>query len=288
MINQLKTIVLLGGLSALVVGIGSMLAPGSAGLLLVLALLFNLGTYFFSDRLVLRMNHARPAGPGDAPGLHAMTAELAARAGIPMPRLYVMDDPSPNAFATGRNPAHGVVAVTTGLMQLMSPHQVKGVIAHEIAHIKHRDILVASLAAALASMVSWVAQMFQFAAIFGGASSDDDGPSPMAMLALAIVAPIAAMLVQLGISRSREYLADDLGARLTGDPEGLASALERLALGAERLPAQVQPATASLFIVNPLAGAGSLMNLFSTHPPIAERVRRLRAMAGRRGSVAVA
>ena len=170
----------------------------------------------------------------------------------------------------------------------MSARQIKGVVAHEIAHIRHRDILVASLAAALASMVSWVAQMFQFAAIFGGGSSDEDAPSPLAMLALAIVAPIAAMLVQLGISRSREYLADDLGARLTGDPESLASALERLALGAERIPAQVQPATASLFIVNPLAGGGALMNLLSTHPPIAERVRRLRALAARGGIVAVA
>jgi heat shock protein HtpX len=288
MVNQLKTIVLLGGLTALVVGIGSMLAPGSATLLLGLALLFNLGTYFFSDRLVLRMNRARPVGPEDEPALHAMTAELAARAGIPMPRLYLMDDPSPNAFATGRNPAHGVVAVTTGLLQLMSARQIKGVVAHEIAHIKHRDILVASLAAALASMVSWVAQIFQFAAIFGGGSSDEDAPSPLAMLALAIVAPIAAMLVQLGISRSREYLADNLGARLTGDPESLASALERLAVGAERIPAHVQPATASLFIVNPLAGGGALMNLLSTHPPIAERVRRLRAMAARSGSIAVA
>jgi heat shock protein HtpX len=288
MVNQLKTIVLLGGLTALVVGIGSMLAPGSATLLLGLALLFNLGTYFFSDRLVLRMNRARAIGPEDEPGLHAMTAELAARAGIPMPRLYLMDDPSPNAFATGRNPAHGVVAVTTGLLQLMSARQIKGVVAHEIAHIKHRDILVASLAAALASMVSWVAQMFQFAAIFGGGSHDEDAPSPLAMLALAIVAPIAAMLVQLGISRSREYLADSLGARLTGDHASLASALVRLALGAERIPAHVQPATASLFIVNPLAGGGALMNLLSTHPPIAERVRRLRAMAARAQGVAVA
>jgi heat shock protein HtpX len=279
MINQLKTVLLLGVLSALVVGIGGALAPGSLVVWVGLALAMNVGAYFFSDTLVLRMNRARPLSREEAPGIHAMTGELASRAGIPVPRLFVIDDPSPNAFATGRNPARGVVAVTTGIVHHLSARELRGVIAHEIAHIRNRDILVSTIAAALAAVVTSVAHVLQFTALFGGSEDDEEGGSPAGSLAMALVAPIAATLVQLAISRSREYLADETGARVSGDPSALASALESLAHGAERVPAAVQPATASLFIVNPFAGAGALMKLFSTHPPMEERVRRLRAMA---------
>jgi heat shock protein HtpX len=278
MINQLKTVLLLGVLSAFVVGIGGALAPGSLALWVVLALAMNVGAYFFSDRIVLRMNGARPVTREEAPALHAMTEELAARAGIPAPRLFVVDDPSSNAFATGRNPAHGVVAVTTGIVRHLSARELRGVIAHEIAHIKNRDILVSTIAASLAAVVTYVANVLQFSAIFGGAQDEEDGSAAGSLL-MAFVAPIAATVVQLAISRSREYLADETGARLAGDPDALAAALESLAIGTAHVPAHVQPATASLFIVNPFAGMRGLMNLFSTHPPMEERVRRLRAMA---------
>jgi len=279
MFNQLKTIVLLGALSALVVGVGGSLAPGSLGLWVVIALAMNLGAYFFSDRLVLKMHRARPLERHEFPALHQMTEELATRAGIPTPRLFLIPDASPNAFATGRNPAHGVVAVTEGILRLLPVRELRGVVAHEIAHIRNRDILVSTVAAALAAVVTYVAHALQFAAMFGGRHDDDEQGSAAGSLVIALVAPIAATVVQLAISRSREYLADETGARLAGDPDALASALERLALGAAYVPASLQPATASLFIVNPLAGAGGLMTLFSTHPPMEERVRRLRAMA---------
>jgi heat shock protein HtpX len=279
MMNQLKTVLLLGVLSAIVVGIGGALAPGSMVVWVALALAMNVGAYFFSDRLVLRMNGARPLAREEAPGIHAMTEELAARAGIPVPRLFVIDDPSPNAFATGRNPARGVVAITTGIVRHLSARELRGVIAHEIAHIRNRDILVSTIAASLAAVVTSVANVLQFSALFGGAQNDEEGGSAAGSLAMAFVAPIAATLVQLAISRSREYLADETGARLAGDPDALAAALESLALGTAHVPATVQPATASLFIVNPFAGVGGLMKLFSTHPPTEERVRRLRAMA---------
>jgi len=279
MINQLKTVLLLGVLSALVVGIGSAMAPGSLAVWLLLALAMNVGAYFFSDRLVLRMNRARPLDRHEAEGLYAMTEELALRAGIPAPRLFLIDDPSPNAFATGRNPAHGVVAVTTGIVRLLPARELRGVIAHEIAHIRNRDILVSTIAASLAAVVTYVAHAIQFSALFGGAQQDDEGGSAAGSLAMAFLAPIGATVGQLAISRSREYLADDTGARLAGDPDALATALETLARGVAHVPASVQPATASLFIVNPFAGVGGLMNLFSTHPPMEERVRRLRVMA---------
>jgi heat shock protein HtpX len=279
MINQLKTVLLLGVLSAFVVGVGGALAPGSFVVWVAVALAMNVGAYFFSDRLVLKMNGARPLAREEAPGIHAMTEELAARAGVPTPRLFVIDDPSPNAFATGRNPAHGVVAVTTGIVRLLSARELRGVIAHEIAHIRNRDILVSTIAASLAAVVTYVANAIQFSAIFGGQQDEEEPGSAAGSLAMALLAPIAATLVQLAISRSREYLADETGARLAGDPDALAAALEKLALGSAHVPASVQPATASLFIVNPFAGAGGLMNLFSTHPQMEERVRRLRAMA---------
>jgi heat shock protein HtpX len=212
------------------------------------------------------------------PKLRAMVSELAGRAGIPTPRLFLIEAPYANAFATGRNPKHGVVAVTTGLLDLLEPREVRGVIAHELAHIKNRDILVATVAAAVATAVSYAAQAFTFQAFLGGGDSDEEsaGDGAGGLLAL-LVAPLIATLVQLGISRSREYLADETGARIAGDAEGLASALARLERGSERMPMDEAPATASLFIVNPLAGA-RVAHLFSTHPPMEERIRRLREL----------
>ncbi|MBK7078016.1 MAG: zinc metalloprotease HtpX [Myxococcales bacterium] len=282
-INQLKTIGLLGGLTALLVVIGGALAPGMLWLFLVLAAALNLGSYFFSDRIVLAMNRARPVTPGSDPALERMVAELAARAEIPAPRLYVIDDPAPNAFATGRNPAHGVVAVTTGIRRLLTERELRGVIAHELAHIHNRDILIASIAAMLASVVSFVATAIQWGAMFGGSRDDREGGGGgvLGALALAIVAPIAATIIQLAISRSREYGADAYGARLSGDPLALASALAKLERGNARMPLHTvgdSPATASLFICAPLSGGG-VASWFSTHPPIPERVRRLEAMA---------
>jgi heat shock protein HtpX len=280
MMNQLKTVLLLGSLSALVVGVGGALAPGRLWLFAGLALLMNLGAYFFSDKMVLAMHGAREVSPGEAPGLHRMVEDLSRRAGLPKPRVCIMPDAQPNAFATGRNPEHGVVAVTEGLMRILGERELRGVIAHELAHIKNRDILISSIAAACSSMLTSVAQMAGFAAMTG--RDDDEGGSGAGGLALALVAPIAATLIQMGISRSREYLADETGARICGDPEGLARALLALERGAEVIPGDARPATASLFIVNPLAGSrgGGLLALFSTHPQIPERVRRLRAMAG--------
>lgn len=279
--NQLKTILLLGALSALVIGVGNAVAPGHLGVFLALALAMNAGAYFFSDRLVLAMSRARELSPAEAPGLHQMVEDLARRADLPKPRVYLIPEAQPNAFATGRNPAHGVVAVTEGILQVLDTRQLRGVLAHELAHIKNRDILVSSVAATLGSAITYAANALSFAAMFGGASRDSDGDegggSALGGLLLALVAPLAATLVQLGISRSREYLADETGARISGDPEALASALLRLERAAEYVPAAPQPATASLYIVNPLRG-GAVLSLFSTHPAVEERVRRLMAM----------
>ncbi|MBY0280413.1 zinc metalloprotease HtpX [Candidatus Binatia bacterium] len=284
--NQLKTILLLGGLSAFLVAIGWTIGPGATWLFLGLALAMNVGAYFFSDKLVLRMHGARELAVEDAPGLHGMVEELAQRAGIPKPRVFLIDDPSPNAFATGRNPEKGVVAVTQGILELLDRRELRGVIAHELAHIKNRDILVATIAAAIASAVTYVAQAVSFSALLGGASEDEEEGSAANGLLVALVAPIAATLIQLGISRSREYLADESGATISGDPEALARALEKLSRGAELVPSEAaQPATASLYIVNPLSGA-RVARLFSTHPPMEERIERLRALAQRRSSLA--
>jgi heat shock protein HtpX len=281
--NQLKTVLLLGVLSSLLIGFGGALGSGYLYGFTALAVLMNIGAYFFSDRIVLAMHRAHEASPQQHPALHRMVEELARRAEIPKPRVFVIPEAQPNAFATGRNPERGVVAVTEGIMAMLSERELRGVIAHELAHIKNRDILVASVAASISAAVTYIAQAVQFAAIFGGASrEDEEGGSGIGGLALAFVAPIAATLVQLGISRSREYLADETGARLTGDPEALASALEKLELGARHIPANVQPATASLFIVSPLSGGRSILSLFSTHPPMVERIARLRGMTARR------
>ena len=277
MANQIRTILLLGVLSALVIALGALAGQGAMLLAVGFAAALNLGAYFFSDKLVLRMHRAQELDRDQAPRIHGMVEEMAHRAGIPKPRLYLIEEAQPNAFATGRNPQHGVVAVTSGLLKLLDERQVRGVIAHELAHIKNRDILVATVAAVLAATIGYAANVLSFAAVFGR-NDDEDAGSGAGGLMAALVAPVAAILVQMGVSRSREYLADATGARIAQDPEGLASALERLDQTARLIPTEVAPATASLFIVNPLAGSEGLMRLFSTHPPMRERVRRLREM----------
>jgi heat shock protein HtpX len=282
--NQLKTVLLLGALSAVVIGFGSLVAPGALHLFVGLALAMNLGAYFFSDKLVLRMHGAHEVSREQAPELHGMVEELAVKAGIPMPRVCVIPDAQPNAFATGRNPANGVVAVTEGIVRVLDRHELRGVIAHELAHIKNRDILIASVAAAGASLIGYVANAVTWSALLGGGSSSDDegdsGGMGGALLA-AFVAPIVAMLIQFGISRSREYLADETGARLCGDPEALARALLKLERGADLVASQATPTTASLFIVNPFGATQGGTRWLSTHPATQERVDRLLAMAGR-------
>jgi heat shock protein HtpX len=242
----------------------------------------NVGSYWYSDKIVLRMYNAQEVDATDAPALHRMVEELAYNAGIPKPRICVIPEDAPNAFATGRNPEHGVVAVTSGIMRLLSPEELKGVLAHEIGHIANRDILVQSVAGVLASAIVTVANMMQWMTIFGmgGSNNDEEGGSnPLTILLLAILAPVAASLIQFAISRSREYLADDTGARLAGNPLYLASALEKLGAYSQQVPMRAgNEATAHMFIVNPFAGA-NLARLFSTHPPIEERVQRLREMA---------
>ena len=282
--GQLKTVLLLGGLTALMVGAGSFAAPSYAWAFAIAGVAMNIGMWFFSDRMVLRTSGARLLEPAESPDLHAMVRDLAAAAGIPPPKLYLIEADYANAFATGRNPAHGAVAVTAGLLRTLSLLEVRGVVAHEIAHIRNRDVTIATVAAGLAAVISGMAHALQFSAFLGGSSDDEDGGgSILGSLLFALVAPIAASLVQLAISRSREYVADATAAGLTGDPDALATALERLAFAAEHRPARVEPATASLYIVNPLTG-GSLASLFSTHPPMEERIARLRALlaGGRR------
>jgi heat shock protein HtpX len=243
-----------------------------------LAVVMNMGAYWFSDKLVLTMYRAQPISPNEAPRLYSMVKELATNAGLPMPKLYLIPSQSPNAFATGRNPQNAVVAVTEGIMSLLSEEELRGVLAHELAHVRNRDMLVGSIAATLAGAISMLAFMARWAAIFGGGGRDDrDNGGAIGLLAAAIVAPIAAMLIQLAVSRTREYGADSSGARIAGSPYGLASALEKLEMAAQRRPLQANPASAHLFIVNPIRGK-SVWNLLSTHPPIQERVRRLREL----------
>jgi heat shock protein HtpX len=244
----------------------------------VIAAAFNLGAYFFSDRLVLAMYRAQEVSEREVPGLHAMVRELADAAGIPAPRLCLVPDRQPNAFATGRNPKHGVVAMTEGLLELLDGRELRAVLAHELSHIKNRDVLVSTVAAILASAISTIANVLTFGAMFG-AHSDEDGRSPLATLVMVIVAPIAALLVQLAISRSREFHADETGTRISGDPEGLARALLALHGAARVIPTDhPQPGTASLWIVNPLEALGRVSRWFSTHPSLEERVARLRAL----------
>ncbi|EMG37422.1 Heat shock protein [Desulfocurvibacter africanus PCS] len=283
MSSQLKTGLLLGLLTAIVLLIGQAIG-GRGGLMLafLFAIVMNVGSYWFSDKIVLSMYRARELAPEDAPMLHAMVDELAAEARIPKPKLYVVPQESPNAFATGRNPENAAVAVTEGIMRLLSPEELRGVIAHELAHVRNRDILVQTVAAVLAGVIVMLANWVKWTAIFGfGRSDEEGGGNPLAALAMAIVAPIAATIIQFAISRSREYLADETGARISRSPLSLAGALEKLSRGSERVPLHGNQATENMFIVNPFSGR-SMMSLFSTHPPIEERVARLRQMAGAR------
>lgn len=275
--SQLKVGLMLTALTAMLVLAGQAIG-GNVGMLVALgfAAITNLGAFWFSDKLVLSMTRAQPVEPGSAPELEEMIERLSQRAGIPTPRLYVVDDPQPNAFATGRSPAHGVVAVNAGLLNLLSREEVEGVVAHELAHIKSRDTLTMGIVATVAGAIMMLAQFAQFAAIFGG-GHDEERPNPLVLLLIALVAPLAAMLVQMGISRAREFEADATGAQIAGTPHGLAGALAKLERGAQAYPGHVPPQAAHLCIVNPLAAMGGVSGLFRTHPPTEERIRRLLA-----------
>lgn len=277
--NTVKTIGLMVFLTMLLIFVGGAIG-GRNGMIyaFVFATLMNFGAYWFSDKIVLRMYRAQPVSDAQAPELHAIVRNLVQKAGMPMPKVYIIPSETPNAFATGRNQEHAVVAVTEGIMRILSRDELAGVIAHELAHIRHRDMLTGTIVATLAGAISMLAQMAQWAMLFGGGrrDSDDDG-SPVAALVMMIVAPIAAMLVQTAISRTREFEADKGGARLVGSPHGLANALLKLERGSKAIPMDANPATAHMFIVNPLSGKG-ILTLFSTHPPIEERVKRLKEM----------
>jgi heat shock protein HtpX len=281
MSNTFKTALLLGLLTGLFVLLGNYLG-GRQGMMvaLIFAGVMNFGSYWFSDRIVLALYRAREVQEADAPELFRVVRGLAQRAGIPMPKVYIVPNETPNAFATGRSPQHAAVAVTEGILRILSSAELEGVLAHELSHIKHRDTLIATIAATMAGVIVMLANMAKWAAIFGGfggRDEEDRGGGALGFIFMAILAPVAATLIQLAISRSREYLADEGSARITKSPGRLADALQKLELGAERIPMAANPATSHLFIVNPLRGR-SFLSLFSTHPPIEERVARLRAM----------
>ncbi len=279
--NTLKTGLLLTVMTVLFLLIGNALG-GQSGMTLafVLALAMNGFSYWFSDKIVLRMYGANEVSEAEAPQLHSTVRRLATAAGVPMPKVYIIPEESPNAFATGRNPQHAAVAVTQGILRILSPDELEGVLAHEMSHVRNRDILVGTIAATLAGAVMMLARMAQFAAIFGGGRSRDDegGGGIFGLIFMAIVAPLAAMLVQMAVSRSREYLADETGAKLCGRPLSLASALQKISGWSREAPMDASPATAHMFIISPLTG-GTVMSWFSTHPPVEKRVERLRAMA---------
>ena len=280
--TRMRTWILLAGLSALFIGVGGLVGgTGGIAAFLVIALAFNFAMYWFSDRIALKMSRARPLEPGEAPEVVIDVQDLATRARIPVPRLYLIPSQQPNAFATGRNPKNSAVAVTEGLVTLMPRDQVRAVLAHELAHIRNRDVLVTTIAAMIGAAISAVANFLQFQWLFGG----DDDESPLGLIGTIVailVAPLAAMLLQLAISRQREYLADHTAAELLGRGRPLADALGTLERGVEALPMQVNPATASLYIANPLSGRG-MTALFSTHPPIPARIARLEAYDAARG-----
>ena len=285
MTSQFKTFLLLSLLSGLILFMGQLFG-GSSGLViaLMIALVMNVGSYWFSDKIVLAAYKAREIAPEESPMLHRMMEELAREAGVSKPRICIIPEDSPNAFATGRNPQNAVVAVTQGIMRLLSPEELRGVLAHEMGHVVNRDILVQSVASVLATVVMYLANMLQFAAIFGSGRRDGEGGGPFGMVAgllMAFLAPMAASLIQFAISRSREYLADATGARLCRSPQALASALGKLDAYSRQLPMRnASPQTANMFIVNPFAGVrGGMTSLFTTHPPIQDRVARLQYMA---------
>ncbi len=274
MANNIKTVLLLGLLTGIILFIGSFWGQGGLTIALFFSIAMNFGSYFFSDKIALRMYGAQPVSRDEAPRLYAMLEYLCSRAGIPMPKIYIIPEESPNAFATGRNPQHASVAVTQGALRLMNEEELQGVLAHELSHVKNRDILISSIAATMAGMIMWVANMARFAAFFGGGRDREEGGGALGGLVTIIVAPIAAMLIQMWISRTREYEADASGAEIVGSPQGLASALQKLDNYAKRLPMEASPSTAHMFIIHPFSG-GSLMNLFSTHPPTEKRIERL-------------
>ena len=279
--NTIKTALLLGALTGLLMLIGGLFG-GQQGVVIafLFAMVMNLGSYWFSDKIVLRMYKAQAVSEHEAPELYAMVKNLALKASMPMPRVYIIPGDTPNAFATGRNEQHAVVAVTEGILRILGKDELEGVIAHELTHIRNRDILIGSIAATLAGAIVMLAHMAQWAAMFGGVGRDDDeggGSNIVGLILMAVLAPIAATLIQIAISRSREYLADAGGAKISGKPYGLAGALEKLSRASQTMPMEANPSTAHMFIVNPLTGR-SLMNLFSTHPPIEERIARLRSM----------
>jgi heat shock protein HtpX len=273
--NSVKTVLLLGLLSGILLALGEMLG-GSQGLVVAFgfAVVMNFVSYWFSDKIVLKMYRAQEVGPEHR--LSVTTRRLATQANLPMPKVYVIPDASPNAFATGRNPSHAAVAATEGILRLLDDQELEGVIAHELAHVKHRDILISSVAATVAAAIMMVARMAQFAAMFGGGGSrsDREGSNPIAMIATIIFAPMAAMLVQAAISRSREFLADAGGAKIAGNPYGLMNALRKLEMGSKQIPLDANPATSHMFIVKPFS-AGGLLSMFSTHPPTEQRIQAL-------------
>ena len=282
MTSQIKTVLLLALLSAIIIMLGGLMG-GRTGVIFAfgLALIMNVGSYWYSDRIVLSMYRARELAPEEAPYLHKIVEELSRNAGIPKPRICVVPEEAPNAFATGRNPENAVVAVTDGIMRLLSPEELRGVLAHEIGHIVNRDILIQTIAGVMGSAIVTLANIFQFTAIFGGNRDEEGGgTNPIAAIALALLAPMAAGLIQMAISRSREYLADDTGAALCGQPLALAGALNKLGMASGQIPMQEgNPSTEQMFIVTPMYAHGGMASLFSTHPPLEERSRRLREMA---------
>lgn len=284
--NMMRTTLLMAAMTGLFLVVGSALG-GQGGMILALflAVAMNVGAYWFSDRIVLSMYNAQEVGPKNAPELYGLVRELAARGNLPMPKVYIINDPTPNAFATGRDPEHAAVAATTGILQLLSREELAGVMAHELGHVMNRDILVATIAASVAGAITTLANMAQWAALFGSSNNDEEegggGLGMLGSIVMMVLAPLAATLIQMAISRAREYGADEAGAKLCGNPMWLATALNKLEMGNRRIPmaaADAHPSTAHMFIVNPLSGS-AIMGLFSTHPPIPERVERLRKMA---------
>ncbi|MBE0447081.1 MAG: zinc metalloprotease HtpX [Actinobacteria bacterium] len=276
--SNMRTWLLMGVLTVLLVTTGNLIGgPDGMMFMLVFAILMNFSGYWWSDKIATRMTRSKPVSEHEAPELYSMVRNLSLRAGLPMPRIYKTPSPQPNAFATGRNPNHAVVAVTDGLMSLLSKDEIEGVLAHELAHVKNKDILVGSMAAMIAGAISMLANITKWGLIFGGGRDSRDNPFGMiGLLATIIIMPIAALLVQMAISRSREYGADAEGVKIAGRPDGLVNALLKLERGAQAIPMQVNPAASHMFIVNPLSAGQSMARLFSTHPPVAERVARLR------------